>query len=79
MSAHEQNRKLLAIAINGFIVGNLATLTRFLRESMASFPLFDATLVPLAGENREKAEPVAVWRRSPNILTWNNESLAPRD
>jgi len=46
---------------------------------MASFPLFDATLVPLAGENREKAEPGALWRRSLNTLARNNESLAPRD
>jgi hypothetical protein len=50
MSAHEQNRKLLAIAIKGFIVGIVATLTRFCANLKASSPLFDATLVPLAGE-----------------------------
>jgi hypothetical protein len=50
MSAHEQNRKLLAIAIKDFIVGNCCDADPLLCESKAPFPLFDATPVPLAGE-----------------------------
>ena len=53
MSAHEQNRKLVAIAINGFIVGNCRDVDPLLRESRASSPLLDATLVPLAGEKSQ--------------------------